>query len=216
VVITHVHFDHCAGLDNLIHYRESLPVYAADGTGLTVPEPNAGASVAAVLDEQFGYAETLSIRARTPCESFEACGLEVTLVPVDHGQMACYGVCVVDPVSETKLAITSDTSYAIGERSRTTFSDSDLLIAESLVPASVEGEWPTDRPGKRVKPTWNHPDAEGTPRNLRGSHLTHEGALALADDVGPKRVRLVHASQYYPADRAFDDPLARDGERWEL
>lgn len=128
--------------------------------------------------------------------------------------MACYGVCVVDPVSETKLAITSDTSYAIGERSRTTFSDSDLLIAGSLVPASVEGEWPTDRPGKRAKPTWNHPDAEGTPRNLWGSHLTHEGALA--DDVGPKRVRLVHALHYYPADRAFDDPLARDGERWEL
>jgi len=215
VVITHVHFDHCAGLDDLTHYRESLPVYAADG-GLTVPEPNAGASVAGVLRDQFGYAGTLSIQSRDPYEAFEACGFRVTLVPVDHGRIACYGVCVEDPERGTKLAITSDTSYAIPERSRAAFAGPDLLIAESLVPASVGGEWPTDRPGRKSTPTWNHRDSEGTPRSLRGSHLTHEGALALADDLDANRVRLTHASHYYPPEKAFSDPVARDGEWWEL
>lgn len=215
-VISHVHFDHCAGLDDLTHYRDSLPTYAADASGLTVPEPNAGASVAAVLNDQFGYARTLSIRARPPYEPFETCGFEVTLVPVDHGRMACYGVRIEEPETGATVAITSDTSYAIGERSRAALSEPDLLVAESLVPASVEGEWPTDRTGRKPAPTWNDRDAEGTPRSLRESHLTQEGALALAADLDATRVRLIHASHYYPATEAFDDPVARDGERWEL
>lgn len=215
-VITHVHFDHCAGLDDLTHYRHSLPIYAADASGLTVPEPNAGTSVASVLEDQFGYARTLSIRGRAPYERFETCGLCVTLVPVDHGRMACYGVCVVEPETGATLAITSDTRYAIGERSRAALSEPDLLVAESLVPASVEGEWPTNRAGRKSRPAWQDRDSEGTPRSLRRSHLTHEGALALAAEVDAERVRLIHASHYYPAARAFDDPLARDGERWAL
>lgn len=215
VVITHVHFDHCAGLDDLTHYRDSLPVYAADA-GLTVPEPNAGASVAGVLRDRFRYAGTLSISDRAPYESFETCGFEVTLVPVNHGRIACYGVCIEDPTTGAKLAITSDTSYAVSERSRAAFAEPDLLIAESLVPASVESEWPADRPGRKSRPTWDHRDPEGVPRSLRGSHLTHEGALALGRDLDATRVRLTHASHYYPPEQAFSDPMARDGERWEL
>lgn len=216
VVVTHVHFDHCAGLDDLTHYHDRLPIYAADGTGLTVPEPNAGASVAGVLGDQFGYARTLSIHDRSPYEPFETCGFRVTLVPVDHGRIACYGVHVAEPETDATVAITSDTSYAIPERSRAALSEPDLLIAESLVPASVENKWPTDRPGRRGAPTWDHRDSEGTPRSVRNSHLTEEGALTLADDLDANRTRLVHPSHYYPAERVFSEPLARDGERWEL
>ena len=135
---------------------------------------------------------------------------------MDHGRIACYGVRIEEPETGVTVAITSDTSYAVPEGARTAFSGADLLVVESLVPASIEGKWPTNRLSRRSAPTWGHRDGEGTPRSLQGSHLTHEGALALADEIDAKRVRLVHASHYYPPERAFSDPVARDGERLEL
>lgn len=216
VVVTHVHFDHCAGLDDLTHYRDPLAVYGADASGLRVPDPNTEASVADAVRQRFGYASTLTVGERRPFDPFVTCGFEVTLVPVDHGRMATYGVWIEDPASGAAMAITSDTSYAIGEDSRAVLAEPDLLLAESLAPASLEGTWPADVPGRREPPTWNHRDAEGVPRSLRGSHLTHEGALALGADLDATRTRLLHASHYYPADRAFAEPLAADGERWEL
>jgi phosphoribosyl 1,2-cyclic phosphate phosphodiesterase len=46
--------------------------------------------------------------------------------------------------------------------------------------------------------------------------MTREGALALADELDPDRTRLVHLAHYYPADEAFAEPLAVDGETYEL
>jgi phosphoribosyl 1,2-cyclic phosphate phosphodiesterase len=216
VVITHLHGDHCAGLDDIGHYYRTLPIHAADGSGLSVPEPNRGASVADVVADRFGYVDSFAIEGHPPGEGFEACGLEVTLLPVDHGRIACYGVRVEEPTTGASVAITSDTSYAIGEVARDGFADADLLVVESLIPAGREGNWPTDRASHRGPPTWSDHDADGRARSVRAAHLTEAGALALGADLDADRLALTHASHYYPAERAFADPLARDGDRWEL
>ena len=46
--------------------------------------------------------------------------------------------------------------------------------------------------------------------------MTREGALALAEELGASRTRLVHLAHYYPAEEAFEEPLAVDGERYVL
>jgi len=46
--------------------------------------------------------------------------------------------------------------------------------------------------------------------------MTREGALALADELEADVTRLVHTAHYYPADEAFEEPLAVDGEQYRL
>jgi len=46
--------------------------------------------------------------------------------------------------------------------------------------------------------------------------MTREGALALAADLDADVTRLVHTAHYYPADEAFAEPLAVDGEGYRL
>jgi len=46
--------------------------------------------------------------------------------------------------------------------------------------------------------------------------MTREGALALADELDADRTRLVHLAHFYPPDEAFEEPLAVDGEVYEL
>ena len=46
--------------------------------------------------------------------------------------------------------------------------------------------------------------------------MTKEGALALGDDLDADEARVVHVSHFYPADEAFDDALAVDGETFDL
>jgi tRNA(Ile2)-agmatinylcytidine synthase len=43
-----------------------------------------------------------------------------------------------------------------------------------------------------------------------------DDALALADELDADRTRLVHVAHYYPPDEAFAEPLAVDGEVYEL
>ncbi|SDB98771.1 MBL fold metallo-hydrolase [Natrinema hispanicum] len=201
-VITHVHFDHLDGLGNVFRVLDSLEVYAANET-----DPKTGKSVAETVDDDYHYLDPLTVVPTTPLEPVSVCGLEVTLVPVDHPPLVCYGLRVEDPVTGAALSITGDTSYDIPEASREVLADPDLLLADGIVPADLCEYHPI---GGR------HEDAEGIPRTFGTKHMTREGALAMAEELNADRTRLVHLAHYYPADEAFEEPLAVDGEEYVL
>ncbi|MFB6157851.1 MAG: MBL fold metallo-hydrolase [Haloferacaceae archaeon] len=202
VLITHVHFDHLDGLGNAYRLFDDLPVHAADER-----DPETGESVADTVRRKYHYLDRIAVRDETPGEAFRAAGLDVSLVPVDHPPLLCYGVVVEDPETGAKLSLTGDTSYAVPERSRAALSDADLLLADAIVPAHLCEHHPL---GGR------HHDGDGVPRTFGTKHMTREGALDLAAELDPRRTRLVHAAHYYPADEAFEEPLAVDGETYRL
>ena len=199
-LVTHIHFDHLDGLGNAFRLFSDLPVFAANET-----DPRTGESVADTIRGKYDYLDPLSVRGRAPLESFEACGFDVTLVPVEHPPLACYGVVIE---SETaKLSITGDTNYAIPDVSRERLAGADLLIADAIAPAKFCEHHPVGG---------THHDSAGVPRTFGTKHMTREGALSLADDLAAERTRLVHVSHFFPADEAFAEPLAVDGERYVL
>ncbi|WP_227353400.1 MBL fold metallo-hydrolase [Haladaptatus salinisoli] len=200
LLVTHVHFDHLDGLGNAYRLFDSLPVHAADER-----DPETGESVAETVRSKFDYLDRITVHDRTPLSAFSACGFDVTLVPVDHPPLLCYGVVVEG--NGAKLAVTGDTSYAIPEASREALADADLLLADAIVPASLCEYHPA---GGR------HRDEDGVPRTFGHKHATREGALSLADELGAEETRLVHVSHFYPADEAFEEPLTVDGERYLL
>ncbi len=201
-IVTHVHFDHLDGLGNCYRITDHLDVYAADER-----DPLTGESVAETVRSDYDYLDRLAVHAQTPLESFEVCGLEVTLVPVDHPPLRCYGLAIEDPATEARLALTGDTSYDVPAPSREVLSDADLLLADAIVPASLCEHHPKGG---------THHDAEGVPRTFGDKHMTREGALDLAAQLGAETSRLVHAAHYYPVQDAFEEPLAVDGERYDL
>ena len=202
VVITHVHFDHLDGLGNVFRLVDDLDVFAADET-----DPETGASVAETVASDYDYLRALTVRPRTPLEPFETCGFEVTLVPVDHPPLLCYGLAIRHPETGGTLAITGDTSYDVPATSQEVLADADLLLADAIVPADLCRYHPA---GGR------HEGPDGVARTFGTKHMTREGALALADELDAARTRLVHAAHFYPADEAFEEPLAVDGEVYEL
>jgi phosphoribosyl 1,2-cyclic phosphate phosphodiesterase len=199
-LITHVHFDHFDGLGNTNRLFDHLPVYAANET-----DPETGESVAETVARRFDYLDAVDTRPVTPLEPFEAAGFEVTLVPVDHPPLLCYGV-VVERAG-AKLVLSGDTTYDIPAESRDAMQNPDLLLADGIVPAHLADYHP--RGGR-------HPGEDGVPRTFGTKHMTREGALALGDDLDATETRVVHVSHYYPADEAFDDELAVDGEIFDL
>ena len=201
-VITHVHFDHLDGLGNVFRLVDTLEVLAADE-----PDPVTGRSVAETVAEDYHYLDAVTVHPTTPFEPVRVCGFDVTLVPVDHPPLVCYGLTIEEPETGAKLSITGDTSYAVPERSREALADPDLLLADAIVPAQLCSYHPA---GGR------HEDDEGTPRTFGRKHMTREGALALAEELDASEVRLVHVAHYYPADEAFEEPLAVDGEEYVL
>jgi len=201
-IITHIHFDHIDGLGNAYRLFDSLPVYAADEI-----DPQTGQSVADTIREKYHYLDTVTVHDVTPFEPVEICGLELTLVPVDHPPLICFGVVIEDPQTGAKLSLSGDTSYQIPARSRQRLQDPDLLLADGIVPASLCEYHPLGG---------THMDDSGTPRTFGTKHMTREGALALADDLSAELTRLVHTAHYYPADEAFAEPLAVDGEQYRL
>ena len=201
-IVTHIHFDHLDGLGNCFRLFDALDVHAADET-----DPVTDASVAETITEDYYYLDQVTVCSRSPLESFETCGFEVTLVPVDHPPLLCYGVVVEDPETGTKLSITGDTSYDVPDPSREALADADLLLADAIAPAELCQYHP--------KGGDNH-DADGVPYTFGTKHMTREGALALADDLDADQTRLVHVAHYYPADDAFDEELAVDGEQYTL
>jgi phosphoribosyl 1,2-cyclic phosphate phosphodiesterase len=201
-IITHIHFDHLDGLGNCYRLFDALDVYAADET-----DPVTGASVAETVAEDYSYLDRVTVRPQSPLESFETCGFEVTLVPVDHPPLLCYGLVVEDPETGAKLSMTGDTSYDLPDPSREALAGADLLLADAIVPAELCEYHPKGG---------DHHDEHGVPRTFGTKHMTREGALALADELDADRTRLVHVAHYYPADDAFDEELALDGEQYTL
>ncbi|AFZ73486.1 MBL fold metallo-hydrolase [Natronobacterium gregoryi] len=201
-VVTHVHFDHLDGLGNVFRLVDALTVYAAGET-----DPKTGQSVAETVAEDYHYLEALEVHATTPLDPVRTCGFDVTLVPVDHPPLVCYGLAIEDPETGAKLSLSGDTSYGIPDQSRAVLADPDLLVADAIVPAHFCEYHPA---GGR------HEGPDGIPRTFGTKHMTREGALALAEDLNADRTRLVHAAHYYPVEEAFEEPLAVDGEEYVL
>jgi len=201
-LVTHVHFDHLDGLGNAYRLFDDLPVYAADEV-----DPETGESVADTIRSKYDYLDRVTVHDVSPFEPVEVCGLDVTLVPVDHPPLVCYGLAVSDPETGGTLALTGDTSYAVPDDSRAALVGADLLLADAIVPASACEYHPLGG---------THHDEDGVPRTFGTKHMTREGALDLADELDARETRLVHSSHFYPADEAFEEPLAVDGERYEL
>jgi phosphoribosyl 1,2-cyclic phosphate phosphodiesterase len=201
-VVTHIHFDHLDGLGNAYRLLDGLQVYAADET-----DPETGESVADTVDRKYDYLDAVTVNHETPFEPFETCGFAVTLVPVVHPPLVCYGLSIEDPETGAKLAISGDTSYALGADSRDVLRDPDLLLADGIVPANLCRHHPLGG---------DHPDDDGIFRTFGTKHMTYEGALALGADIDADVTRVVHAAHFYPVEEAFDDAIAVDGERYEL
>ncbi|AZH24203.1 MBL fold metallo-hydrolase [Haloplanus aerogenes] len=201
-LVTHIHFDHLDGLGNAYRLFDDLPVHA---TGEV--DPVTDESVAGTIRRKYDYLDRVSVHDHAPNERFRVCGLDVRFVPVDHPPLLCYGVVVEDPETGAKCSLTGDTSYGIPEASRDALAAPDLLLADAIVPASSAEHHPFG--GK-------HHDDEGVPRTFGTKHMTREGALDLAADLDAERTRLVHLAHYYPADEAFEEPLAVDGEQYDL
>ena len=201
-VVTHIHFDHLDGLGNAYRIFDELPVYAANEV-----DPETGESVAETVRRKYDYLDRVSVHDVTPLEPIEVCGLKLTLVPVDHPPLICFGLVVVDPETGAKLSLSGDTSYDVPADSRERLRDPDLFLADAIVPAALCDRHPLGG---------SHHDADGVPRSFGTKHMTREGALALAADLDADVTRLVHTAHYYPADEAFAEPLAVDGERYRL
>jgi phosphoribosyl 1,2-cyclic phosphate phosphodiesterase len=201
-IVTHVHFDHLDGLGNAYRLLDSLPVHAADEV-----DPLTGESVADTVRSKYDYLDRVTVRDHAPFETFEACGFEVRLVPVEHPPMLCYGVVVEDPETGAKLSLTGDTNYDVPAESRDALADADFLLADGLVPAHLCEHHPLGG---------DHRGPDGVPRTFGTKHMTREGALALAEELDADETRLVHVSHFYPADEAFEEPLAVDGEQYTL
>lgn len=201
-VITHVHFDHVSGLGNSYRLCGELPVYASG-----VTDEATGESVAETIDRKYGFIDALDVTAVRPYEWWEVCGLHVELLRVRHPPFDCYGLVLEDPVTGGRLGITGDTTFDIPAETADALRDVDLLVAEAIVPASYCENHPAGG---------NHPNDAGIPRTFGTKHLTREGAVALGEQLEAERTRLVHVSHFYPADEAFRDPLAVDGERYSV
>jgi len=200
-IVTHVHFDHLDGLGNAYRLVDALPVHAANET-----DPETGESVAETVARRYDYLDRVTVTGQSPHEPFRVCGLDCTLVPVDHPPLKCYGVTIDDPETGGRLAITGDTAYGLPDRSRERLSEADLMLADGLVPPAACHRHP--KGGRHVE--------SGVPRTFGTKHMTRAGALALADECDADRVRLVHVSHFYDADEAFEDPLAVDGEQFTV
>ena len=199
-VVTHIHFDHLDGLGNVFRLIRDLPVHAANEV-----DPVTGESVAAAVRRRYDYLDRVRVSGETPGETFSAAGFDVTLYPVAHPPLSCYGATV--ECGDATLALTADTNYEVPAATRTALSGADLLLADAIAPAATCETHPA---GGR------HHDADGVPRTFGSKHMTREGALALADELDARETLLVHCSHYYPPDEAFEAPLAVDGAVREL
>ena len=202
ILVTHIHFDHLDGLGNAYRLLSDVAVHAADET-----DPETGESVCGTVDRKYDYLDAVTPTPQSPFEPFEAAGLEVTLVPVDHPPLVCYGLAVEDPETGAKLSLTGDTSFGIPEDSQAVLADPDLLLADGIVPESLCEHHPYG--GK-------HESEDGRFYTFGTKHMTIEGAVAMGERLNADETRVVHVAHYVPAEDAFDDPLAVDGERYHL
>ena len=132
VCITHIHFDHLDGLGNAYRLLDDVPVYAPDET-----DPKTGESVAETVDRKYDYLDAVTVDPVSPLETLEVCGFEVTLVPVDHPPLLCYGLRVEDPETGAALSLSGDTSYAVPDRSRDVLEQA-VGVAETVEVVEVD------------------------------------------------------------------------------
>ncbi|WP_435364984.1 MBL fold metallo-hydrolase [Haloarchaeobius sp. DYHT-AS-18] len=201
MIISHIHFDHLDGLGNAYRLFDELDVFAADET-----DPITDESVADTVSRKYDYLDAVTVHPETPMQSFETCGFEVTLVPVDHPPLVCYGLRIEDLETGAVLSFSGDTSYGLPPESREVLADPDLLLADGIVPSELCKYHPLG--GKH-----EHGDVFYT---FGTKHMTREGALALAEDLDASETRVVHAAHYYPVEQAFEEPIAVDGETYSL
>ena len=201
-VVTHIHFDHLDGLGNVYRLFDSLPVYAANE-----PDPKSGVSVADTIREKYAYLDRVAVTDVEPMTPVTVCGLELTLVPVSHPPVLCYGVVVEDSETGAKLSISGDTSYDIPDASRSALAGADLFLVDGIVPAAFCDHHPIGGA--------DHTES-GVPRTFGTKHMTREGALELAAELNASETRIVHTAHYYPVEEAFAEPLAIDGEQYRL
>ncbi len=205
-LVTHVHFDHTAGLGNA--YRllgrdpESFPVYVPN-----VEDPTVGESIETQLADRYDYLDVLDFRSLQPFVPTRICGFDVTVVPVEHPPLVSFGVAIEDPVDGAKLAISGDTHFGIADESRAVLAEPDLLLADGIVPAQFCDRHPNGG---------DHHAPDGTPRTFGTKHMTRRGALDLGEQLNADQTRVVHVSHFYPAETAFEEPLAIDGEQYTL
>jgi phosphoribosyl 1,2-cyclic phosphate phosphodiesterase len=202
ILVTHIHFDHLDGLGNAYRLLSEVPVHAADET-----DPETGESVCETVDRRYDYLDAVTPTPQSPFEPFEAAGLEVTLVPVDHPPLVCYGARIEDPETGGTLALSGDSSYGIPDRSREVLAEPDLALVDGIVPAHLCEYHPLG--GK-------HEREDGVPRTFGTKHMTFEGARDLAADLDAAEYRIVHLSHFPPAEESFQDDMAVDGERYTL
>jgi phosphoribosyl 1,2-cyclic phosphate phosphodiesterase len=201
-LITHIHFDHLDGLGNAYRVFDDLPVHAAAEV-----DPETDESVAETVRRKYDYLDRISVRSHEAHEPFRVCGFDVRLVPVEHPPLLSYGVVIDDPETGARCSFTGDTNYAMSQDARDALADPDLLIADAIVPASLCEYHPMGG---------QHHNEAGVPRTFGYKHLTREGALDVADELDADRTRLVHVAHFYPVGEAFEDPLAVDGEQYDL
>jgi len=202
ILVTHIHFDHLDGLGNAYRLLSDVSVHAADEV-----DPKTDESVSDTVARKYDYLDAVTATPQSPFEPFEAAGFEVTLVPVEHPPLVCYGARIEDPETGGVLALSGDTSYGIPDRSRSVLDDADLLLADGIVPAHLCEYHPLG--GRHERP-------DGTPRTFGTKHMTFEGARDLADDLDAADYRLVHLSHFPPAEECFEADMAIDGEQYSL
>jgi len=202
ILISHIHFDHLDGLGNAYRLLSDVAVHAAAEI-----DPETGESVRGTVDRKYDYLDTVVPTPQSPFEPFEAAGLEVTLVPVDHPPLLCFGARIEDPETGGTLSLSGDTSYDVPDDSREVLSDPDLLLVDGIVPAHLCEYHPL---GGR------HEREGGTPRTFGTKHMTVEGARDFAADLDASEHRIVHLSHFPPAGESFEADMAVDGERYTL
>lgn len=157
VIWTHGHYDHFMGFGDFYRVQKIPPVYAAS---------QVLASCSPVF--HFLIREERPVEVYTP---FITCGLEVTLVRVEHPNIYTTGVVISD--GRTRIGYTSDTNEHIPPESRDLFRGVDMLFIDGLFTDSY----------KKVE-----------------KHLNYEEAIELAKELKVKDFRIVHMSHIIPFD----------------
>ncbi len=174
VIWTHGHYDHFAGFAEFHRVQYNVDVYG-------LPE---------TLEYILDYLHFLRPKKHEKelYEPFELIGLEFTLFEVIHPPVKrSVGVMIRD--RKIKVVITGDTQREIPQRSIDLIMEPDLLIADAIVPPTVE-----------VK-----------------KHMNTDEAMDLAREVKARKFVFTHLSHFFrPHDEASRDyPLGYDGMVFE-